>query len=192
MSLRCWTATVLRRCDIDHILRAAASLTNHPRFVVVGTGAVIITARHIPASMMMTEEIDLYAEDVADSQLLSDLIDGTIGHGSLFHRTFRYYGDGVSPETAIMPPDWRSRATEYGTPDGSATAICPSPDDIAVAKLCAWRDKDQTWLREAIESGLVDHRRLAALTTARLPDAAPELMERQRRVRSLAPSEAEC
>ena len=55
----------LRRPDIDHILRAAASLSGHSRFVMVGTGAVIATAKHIPVVMMMTEEIDIYVEDVA-------------------------------------------------------------------------------------------------------------------------------
>jgi hypothetical protein len=37
---------MLRRPDIDHILRAAAVITDHARFVVVGTGAVIIIAAH--------------------------------------------------------------------------------------------------------------------------------------------------
>ena len=45
------------------------------------------------------------------------------GHGGL-----GYYGDGVSPRTAIMPSDRRSRAVEYVTPDGLATAICPSAE----------------------------------------------------------------
>ena len=36
---------MLRHDDIDHILRAAAGITNHRRFVVIGTGAVIFTAR---------------------------------------------------------------------------------------------------------------------------------------------------
>jgi len=85
---------------------------------MVGTGAVIATARHIPAVMMMTEEIDIYAEDAADIELVSDLIDGAIGRDSLFHKTFGYFGDGVSPSTAVMPLDWRSRAVEYVTPDG--------------------------------------------------------------------------
>jgi hypothetical protein len=120
-----------RRPDIDHILRAAAVLSNHARFVVVGTGAVIITAKHIPAEMMMTAEIDLYADGIADPEPISDLIDATIGHGSMFHRTFHYYGDGVSPGTAIMPMDWRIRATEYDVPDSGAVAICPSADGWA-------------------------------------------------------------
>lgn len=177
---------MLRRDDIDHILRAAASITNHRRFVVIGTGAVIIAARHIPAAMMLTPEIDLYADGLADPEPVSDLIDATIGHGSMFHRTFHYYGDGVSPNTAIMPVDWRVRATEYTPSDGSATAICPSADDIAIAKLSAWRDKDRDWLRDAVQSGIVNLSTVATLLQAALPAGAPDAPELARRLRVLA------
>lgn len=103
---------MLRRADIDHILRAAAALTGHARFVMVGSGAVIATAKHIPVAMMLTKEIDIYADDVADPDPISDLIDASIGRDSQFDKTFGYYGDGVSPRTAIMPLDWRTRARE--------------------------------------------------------------------------------
>jgi len=42
------------------------------------------------------------------------------------------------------------------TPDGLATAVCPSANDIAIAKLTAWREKDQAWLREALRSGIAN------------------------------------
>jgi hypothetical protein len=173
---------MLRRSDIDHILRAAAVLTGHARFVMVGTGAVIATARHIPVAMMLTKEIDIYADGVPDTEALSDLIDGSIGRDSLFDRTFGYYGDGVSARTAVMPIDWRTRASEYVTPDGLATATCPSADDIAIAKLCAWREKDQAWLREALRSGIVKADRTAALLRTELPAEAPEPDELIRRL----------
>jgi len=176
---------MLRRPDIDHILRAAAVITDHARFVVVGTGAVIITARHIPAAMMLTAEIDLYADGVNDPEPISDLIDATIGHGSMFHRTFHYYGDGVSPGTAIMPADWRTRATEHAVADGSAVAICPSADDIAVAKLCAWREKDRDWLRVAFQAGIANAKGVAALVRKDMPHTAPAMDELERRLAGL-------
>jgi hypothetical protein len=181
-----WSRTMLRRDDIDHILRAAASITNHRRFVVIGTGAVIITARHIPASMTVTPEIDLYADGISDPEPMSDLIDITIGHGSMFHRTFHYHGDGVSPNTAIMPTDWRVRATEYTPSDGSMTAVCPSADDIAIAELSAWRDKDRDWLRDAVQSGIVNLATVETLLRASLPATAPDAVELERRLRALA------
>jgi hypothetical protein len=143
---------------------------------------VIITARRIPARMMMTQEIDIYADGVADPEPISDLIDASIGEGSQFHRTFSYYGDGVSPGTAIMPDDWRSRAIEYLTPDRLVTAICPSANDIAIAKLCAWREKDRDWLRVAVDAGVISTDRIEKLLRTPLPRSAPDLAERLRRL----------
>jgi hypothetical protein len=173
---------MLRRSDIDHILRAAATLSRHTRFVMVGTGSVIAIAKHIPAAMMLTKEIDIYADGVTDPEPISDLIDASIGRDSQFDRTFGYYGDGVSVRTAIMPTDWRTRATEYTTPDGLATAICPSADDIAIAKLCAWREKDQAWLREAFTAGIAKSESAAALLRNELSAGAPALEELSRRL----------
>lgn len=112
---------------------------------MVGTGAVIATARHIPVAMMLTEEIDIYAEGATDITLISDLIDGSIGRDSPFHRTFGYYGDGVRRSRAIV--------CHTGWPRHCHLS---SADDIAIAKLCAWRKKDQAWLREAFRSGVVN------------------------------------
>ncbi len=173
---------MLRRADIDHILRAAAAIANHARFVVVGTGAVIITARHIPTAMMLTSEIDVYADGAADPESISVLIDASIGHDSQFHRTSSYYCDGVSPGTAIMPDDWRSRAVDYVTPDGAVTAVCPSPDDIAVAKLCAWREKDRDWPRAGTAAGIVRTSRITTLLRTALPSTAPDIQELVRRL----------
>ena len=149
---------------------------------MVGTGAVIATAKHIPVAMMMTEEIDIYVEDAPDPDWVSDLIDASIGSDSLFHQTYGYSGDGVSKRTAIMPLDWRQRATEYTIPDGLATAVCPSAEDIAIAKLCAWREKDQVWLREAFWSGVAKAPHTATLLHGELPDAAPARDELMRRM----------
>ncbi|MGD0430365.1 MAG: DUF6036 family nucleotidyltransferase [Acetobacteraceae bacterium] len=177
---------MLRRPDIDHILRAAASLSGHSRFVMVGTGAVIATAKHIPVAMMMTEEIDIYVEDTPDPDWISNLIDASIGRYSQFHRTFGYYGDGVSERTAVMPLDWRQRATEYTTQDGLATAVCPSAEDIAIAKLCAWRDKDQVWLREAFRAGVAKTSAAEKLLGGELPETAPPKDELLRRMSLLS------
>lgn len=123
--------------------------------------------------MMLTNELDLYAEGVDNSDKISDLIDASIGQDSLFHRTFRYYGHGVGETTAVMPLDWRDRAREYRGAGDNITVICPDPHDIAVAKLCAWRDKDQDWLRTAIQTGIISVGRLGELLNSEMPSAAP-------------------
>ena len=177
---------MLRKENIDHILRAAAAITNQSSFVLIGTGAVIATARHIPAVLMMTPEIDLYVEG-DETEMFSDLIDATIGQGSIFHRTFRYFGDGVSARTAIMPRDWRSRAVIYTTADKTVRALCPSADDIAVAKMCAWREKDVSWLGEAFASRIVRVERVESLLGRGLPPEAPDESELRRRLQRFKP-----
>ena len=42
--------------------------------------------------MMLTKEIDIYADGVADPDPISDLIDASIGRDSQSDRTFGYYG----------------------------------------------------------------------------------------------------
>ncbi|MBX9698908.1 MAG: hypothetical protein K2X74_05700 [Acetobacteraceae bacterium] len=168
---------MLRRDGVDHILRAAAGITGVRHFVVVGTGAAVATQRQLPLAMMLTSELDLYAAEASDPSSTSDLIVATIGQDSVFHRTFGYHADGVGPETAILPRDWRDRAILYTTPAApDVTALCPSLADLAVSKLCAGREKDRDWLRAAFAAALLRPEEVAALLPglqdARAPDAA--------------------
>jgi hypothetical protein len=153
--------TRMRRENIDHILRAAAGVTGQNKFVLVGSAAVILRLKHVPLEMMYTPEIDIYAPDAEDVEVVSELIDGSIGQGSRFHSNFGYYGDGVSPATAKMPADWMSRAIGYRPPGETAlVAIVPDIDDIGLAKLVAWREKDQTWLRTAANANVISLQRM--------------------------------
>jgi hypothetical protein len=182
---------IMRRKSIDHILRAAAEVTNNKRFVLVGSAALIARAKHVPLNMMYTPEIDIYAPDADDVELASELIDGSIGQGSQFHSQFGYYGDGVSPATAKMPTDWSERATEYhGEECPGIVALVPEENDLALAKLSAWRDKDQAWLIEGLKAGVLSLAQMAArIDRMPQPNAegnppAPEIL--RERVTSLA------
>jgi Nucleotidyltransferase of unknown function (DUF6036) len=128
----------------------------------------------MPADMTITKEIDIYAPHADDIESISEMIDANIGQGSKFHDEFGYYGDGVSPTTAKMPNDWQARAVEYrgaGAPD--VAAIVPEENDVALAKLAAWRDKDQDWLARGVNYGVLS---LKAMVTRldRMPEANPE------------------
>src|ERR1700744_295879 len=100
----------LKKDAILHIIRASNAITNCKHFVIIGTGAVIATAKTIPATLMLTRELDIYPTDTDNPEAMSDLIEGPIGEGSKFAKEFGYWGDGVSSRTAIMPDDWKSRA----------------------------------------------------------------------------------
>ena len=166
----------LRKPQIAHLLRAAAAITGHDLFVMVGTGAVIAQAKVIALDLTMTREIDIYAADTDDPDRLSDLIDGSIGEGSPFDEAFGYYAHGVFERTACLPEDWRNRAVRIDVPGVEGTAcLCPEVNDIAVSKLCAWRDKDLAWLDAGLTSGLLDlavmRTRAVAIANPNVPDA---------------------
>jgi hypothetical protein len=113
--------------------------------------------------MMYTPEIYIYAPEADDIELVSELIDGSIGQLSQFHNEFGYYGDGVSPVTAKMPTDWQQRAIEYaGAECPGVLALVPEENDVALAKLAAWREKDQDWLNEGIGAGVFSLEQMAA------------------------------
>lgn len=159
------------------MLRAAAGICGHDRFVLIGSGSAIATQRQLPLAMMLTKEIDIYPDGRADTEELSELLAAVIGRDSQFFQTFGYYVDGVSPTTAILPEGWRDRLIPYTSPDApGVTALCLDLLDLAVAKLCAGREKDMAWLRAAIEGDLLAlpaiEARLGLLADPRVPDRA--------------------
>ncbi len=167
----------MKRQDLDHLLRAAGDLTGHRRFVLVGSNAIFAWYDHVPERMMVSRELDLFAFDVSETvaEEISDLLEN-IGHLSVFDDTHGYYADGVGPQTAILPEDWRERSRLYAPLSApNVEALAPHPEDIAASKLCAGRDKDLDWVGAAHAAGFVDLDRVAA----RL-DRLPGLTELER------------
>ncbi|KMO10080.1 hypothetical protein SQ03_31060 [Methylobacterium platani JCM 14648] len=85
-----------------------------------------------------------------------------------------------------MPQDWHLRASPYesaGCP--GVTAIVPEQNDVALAKLVAWRDKDQAWLQSGVTAGLFS---LAVMRSRldRMPASVLDEDELMRRLSSLA------
>ncbi|MCJ2058485.1 hypothetical protein MKL09_18260 [Methylobacterium sp. J-048] len=180
---------MMRRDRLDHCLRAAEGVTGHRRFVLVGSAVVLVRCRNIPGDMLLTPEADLYVPGVRNSEDLSDAIEASIGQGSSFHRQFGYYCDGVSPGTAVMPTDWEARTIIYeSTGCPGVTAVVPDPDDLALSKAVAWRDKDKAWLKSGVRAKLFSLHTMAA-RLVRMPDRAPAIDEMTRRLAWLA---AEC
>lgn len=179
--------THLRREQVAHLVRAAAAITNEDTFVLVGTGAVIAQLKSTPFDLMATREVDLYAPGAADPAAVSDLIDGSIGEGSPFDETFGYHAHGVGEDTAILPHDWRLRARAVALPTApGTTCICPALEDVALAKLCAWREKDRLWLTAARKAGLVTGAALKGRARAIIDTRAPQPEEIERRIDALA------
>lgn len=163
----------MRRPQLEHIIRAAAGITGASEFVIVGSQAVLGQFSEVPDELLVSLEADIFTlRDPADS----DLIDGSIGEGSPFHRTFGYYAHGVGSDTAVLPDGWRDRLVPIRNENtGGGTRLCLEIHDLAVAKLVAAREKDLAFI-----SGLLAHR-LALAETIRTRLAGtpltPELRE---------------
>jgi uncharacterized nucleotidyltransferase DUF6036 len=141
----------MKRHQLEHIIRAAAGITGANEFIVVGTQAVLGQFPDAPAELLLSIEADLVS---LRNSFDSDLIDGSIGEGSPFHRTFGYYAHGVAPETAILPEGWRERLIAvHNSNTGGGSGLCLEVHDLAASKLVAGRDKDLEFV-----AGLLRHR----------------------------------
>lgn len=178
--------TYPKKAAIAHLVRAAAGVSGRDAFVMVDTGAVTAQLRSVPLDLMVTREVDLYVPDDPDADAISDLIDGTIGEGSPFDAAFGYHARGVGERTACLPGGWQERAVRFEVPGlDRVVCVCPEADDIALSKLCAWRDEDRAWLDAGLRTGVLS---LAAME-ARAPSIdhpnAPDGGEIARRLAAL-------
>lgn len=132
--------------QLQHVLRAAAEISGEKSFVLIGSQAVLLALSEPDERLTLSNEIDLYPSLAPEK---ADVIDGAIGALSQFHDMYGYHADGVSPETAVMPQDWMSRAQFHYF--DQITAICPDLTDLCVAKAAAGRDKDAEFVRVLFE-----------------------------------------
>jgi len=174
----------VNRQQLEHVVRAAAEIAGEGEIVVVGSQAILACDRPIPPDMLRSMEADVYPRNHPER---ADIIDGAIGPGSIFEESFGYHADGVGPETAKLPADWWARALRFTPTNSHAVAICPEPNDLAVAKLVSGREKDLDWVQSGLRAGLFDpdtiHRRLdttAAPTTT--------VTQARKRLRAMAQS----
>jgi len=143
----------MNREDLEHIIRAAAEITNEYEFVVVGSQSILGPIPHPPPIFTMSAEADIYPLNAIDK---ADAIDAAIGEGSRFHETYGYYAQGVGPETACLPAGWQSRLQRIQTAGTNGrVAYCLDILDLFMAKAAADRDKDRVFCMALIQHGYV-------------------------------------
>ena len=154
----------MNRAQLEHVIRAAASIADDPEVVVIGSQAILGRHPDAPASLCVSEDVDLYPRNHPDR---SELVDGAIGELSAFHETFGYYAHGVGPQTATLPGDWESRLVRVEGPGtAGAVGLCLDPHDLAISKLIAGREKDLVYLAVAVGAGLLSRDTLQRLLEA--------------------------
>ena len=148
----------MNRQQFEHVIAAAANVIDLDEFVIIGSQAVLGTLPEIPASMLISMEVDIYPLQEPERAIE---VDGAIGDGSQFQRTFGYYAHGVGPETAKLPRGWEHRRVRVDVPPRPGSkrrpvAYCPEIHDLVLSKLAAGRERDIDYARQATAHSLVD------------------------------------
>lgn len=148
-----FTRSSVTRSELEHVIRAAGAITNEREWVIVGSQAILGSFPNAPEELRVSQEVDTFP--LGDSGK-SDLVDRSIGEKSPFHETFGYYAHGVSPETAILPLNWKSRLVRIDTENTNGIAgLCISPLDLVVSKLAAGREKDLSFVTAMFRHKLI-------------------------------------
>jgi hypothetical protein len=123
----------------------------------------------------MSAEIDILpiADDDAETARLADLLEGVAGEFCQFEELHGFSIDGVDLKTSALPAGWRDRLVRVrnantAAPDGGRqyTGWCLDKEDLCVAKLCAFREKDRNFVAAVARSALVDPKIILARLTA--------------------------
>jgi hypothetical protein len=148
----------VKRADLEHVIRAAADVVQDD-IIVVGSQAILGQFPDAPASLLFSQEADIYPRSNPERAIE---IDGALGDGSQFHATNGYYAHGVGPETARAPAGWDTRLVAVTVPARvagkaiEARGWCMEAHDLVLAKCAAGRERDWEFAESAIAHGLVD------------------------------------
>lgn len=130
----------MTRSELEHILRAAGAIADEREIVVIGSQSILGQFPDAPVALLASMEADVYPRG---DPARSDLIDGGIGEGSLFHERFGYYAQGVDERTATLPRGWQERLVAiHNGNTGGVTGLCLEVHDLAISKYVAGRPKD--------------------------------------------------
>ncbi len=144
----------MKRGQLEHVIRAACQIADDDELIIIGSQSILGAVPDAPASLLVSNEADVYPRNHPDR---ADLVDGTIGEGSPFHDTFGYYAQGVGEETAILPRGWKARLVAVCNANTrGCTGWCLDPHDLVVAKYLAGREKDVRFGRDALVHRIVN------------------------------------
>lgn len=151
----------MRRSELEHIIRAAAAISDQYEIMVIGSQSILGAVAQPPDSLTESMEADVYPWRHPE---LADLIDGAIGEGSPFHDRFGYYAQGVGPDTATLPTGWQDRLVKIQNLNTDLKiGYCLDPHDLALSKLAAGREKDWPFVAELIRHHYANVDRLLLL-----------------------------
>lgn len=157
----------MRRDQLEHAIRTACQIIERPEVIVVGSQAILgsFGEDELPADATMSVEVDILpiANSNDETAHLADLIEGVAGEFSTFEQLHGFSIDGVDLETSTLPDGWRHRLVKVQNVNTAApagqpqfTGWCLDKEDLCVAKLCAFREKDRNFVAALLEARLVN------------------------------------
>lgn len=167
----------MNREALEHIIRAAADVTDQYEFVILGSQSILGSVSNPEPVFTMSAEADIYPLQAPE---LAEKIDGAMGELSQFHDRNGYYAQGVGPETAVLPDGWMNRVHRLqNAATNDRVGYCLDVTDLFMSKAAAGRDKDRVFCMALLEHGYVKPSRLLAMVDAMPLDAGG-----QRRLRA--------
>lgn len=143
----------MTREELEHIIRASGNVTDQYEFMIVGSQAILGSVPNPEAVFTMSAEADIYP---LHAPALADKIEGALGEGSQFHDTYGYYAQGVGPETAVLPSDWKNRVHRVQSEaTNDRVGYCLDVVDIFLSKAVAARHKDRAFCIALLEYAYV-------------------------------------
>ena len=142
--------------DLEHIIRAAATVTSEYEFVIVGSQSILGPIPYPPEEFKRSAEADIYPMNAEEKNIL---IEGALSEGSGFHTMYGYYAQGVDSTTATLPEGWKNRVTRLQTEatDGKV-GYCIDTLDLFLSKAVANRDKDRDFNTGLVSAWPCDRR----------------------------------
>lgn len=176
------------RQAFDHVVAAAAEVSNEDELVVIGSQAILGPHPEAPEALLRSLEVDIYPVATPDA---AGAIDAALGDGSPFQREYGYYAHGVGPETAKAPTGWRERLIRVEVPPRVASsrqpvAWCLEPHDLVLAKCVRGDSRDWDFARDALSARLVEVATLLSRVTD-LPVDEAQQAAIERNIRALVP-----
>ncbi len=144
----------------DDLYRVVRSISRHFKtstVFIIGSQSILLDKPDASVMMRTSGEIDAYPGNIREweanhpGDLASEETNANFGFGSIFHKTFKFYIDGVDESTAKFPPGWEDRAVEKEVPvdEKMITVIAPCLDDLIVSKLLRLSSKDKDFIEDS-------------------------------------------
>ena len=150
----------MKKQHVDHVLRAAGRITGERQFIIIGSQSLHGRHPDLADEILTSFEVDLIATARIDRTEWLNVI----GVDSQFHQTYGYYADAVDIGTATLPKGWKGRLVNLPPGDtGGVRGLCLDPQDLAIAKYAAFREKDLVFTGELARRGITSKKRLLEL-----------------------------